>query len=382
LSILGFLKTAREDGQLMPVVTSWLKASAYVVVDPTRGLVRLHAPPLVEPDPADLPLVRRILASYRVMKDGQEKAGELYKPSSLWQQQLDVAYYPLNSGTEGEAHRFLANFGNWPKFTGITWSTLVRDSTKSLLKTRHLESLFRTQLRVWNFYNVDRKPLSALEHPHFGNQAGAYIKDTFVNLQSFPAETYGSIAAGILAGLERPVLAELGSGYGPIAHYALKHLPSSCYVAFDLPETLCLCAYFQAKVNPRKSLLLYGEEPYSPEAHKRFDFVFMPSFEMASLEPGSVGLFLNTSSLGEMTRAAATNYIGQIARSTRYFLHLNHDRLRNTYADGETSLLGSEYPVPAESFALLYRYPDLFHMTNRGFVNFGSESFIYLYGRR
>ena len=380
-SIIARLKAAHADDRLIPAALSWLKTPAYLIHNPAGGHVKLHIPDSVEPDPADVALVERILASYAAMKRDQTNAGTLYQPSSLWQRQLDDAYYPLNSGSLEQAHHFLANFGSWYKFTGITWSTLFHSSARSLLKRRHLENVFLRQQRLWDFYHVGRKPLAELEHPRAGNPSGAFVDGIFMTLQSFSAEVYGSIAAGIARGFDRPVVAELGAGYGPILYYASRQLGDVCFSAFDLPETLCLAAYFQIKANPGKRALLYGEEPYAPDAHGRFDLIFMPSHEMEKLGRDSVDLFLNSSSLGEMTPAAASNYVRLIADASLYFLPLNHDRVRNRFSDGETSLLGHEYPVPLDRFALLYRYPDLFHMTNRGFLDFGSETFAYLYGR-
>ena len=201
-------------------------------------------------------------------------------------------------------------------------------------------------------------------------------------MDSFFSEIYGSLLSGILRPAKRPVIAELGGGCGRLAYYTLRDIDSFIYIDFDLPETLCLAAYFLMLAYPSKRFLLYGEEEYSPDLHEKYDFIFMPSWEMQKLKPSSVDLFVNECSLGEMTPEAATNYVDCIAKSTRYFFHMNHDRFRNHYIGGRRSLLGWEYPVPDDQFTLLFRYPELKHMLFfNGCTDFNSDTFMYVYER-
>lgn len=100
------------------------------------------------------------------------------------------------------------------------------------------------------------------------------------------------------------------------------------------------------------------------------------------MEDESIDLFVNKNSLGEMTREAASNYVRQVARSTRYFFHMNHDITPNVYDDRQRGLLGHEYPVPPDTFQLLLRYPDLGHLLGQGHLDFGMDIFQYLYERK
>ncbi len=152
------------------------------------------------------------------------------------------------------------------------------------------------------------------------------------------------------------------------------------FIDFDLPEVVSVAAYFLAKSYPEKRVLLYGENDYGPDTHGRYDLIFMPSYEIAKVGTSTVDLFANASSLGEMTRDAARNYVERIVDGTDYFLHINHDRLANVFEGGERALLAHEYPVPGDKFDLLFRYPELFQLTSGGFVDLRSDSFIYLYG--
>jgi hypothetical protein len=133
------------------------------------------------------------------------------------------------------------------------------------------------------------------------------------------------------------------------------------------------------KVYPDKKVLLYGEEDFSSDSLKKFDLIFMPSFEISKLKENSVELFINKNSLGEMTKEAATNYISYITRSTNYFFHMNHEMHHNIYANNERALLAHEYPIPMEEFNLLWRQPDLGHMQQKDKVGSVTDIYVYLY---
>jgi hypothetical protein len=175
------------------------------------------------------------------------------------------------------------------------------------------------------------------------------------------------------------VVAELGAGYAKLAYFYLRDLSAYRWIDFDLPETICLAAYYLLKTFPAKRTVLYGETG-TDEALASAELVLLPSFEIERLNNQSVDLFVNVNSLGEMGAPAAANFVKHITRSTRYFFHLNHDAYRAIPEGPERSLLASEYPVPAD-FVQLFRYPDVIHLLYKGFIDFESDTFLYLYAR-
>lgn len=199
---------------------------------------------------------------------------------------------------------------------------------------------------------------------------------------SFFNEIYGSLLRELVQDLPQPVVAELGAGYGKLAYFTLRDIERFTYLDFDLPETLSLAAYYLVKAFPEKRALLYGEAPYSAKVHGNYDLIFMPSWEIAKVGNSTVDLFMNKNSLGEMSKLSVEAYIGQIAKATRYFFHMNHDVIPNVYGDGECGLLGSDYPVPSDQFRLLFRYPDVGHMLAFGRLDMTQDIFVYLYERK
>jgi len=362
----------------------------YLIKDPASKRISLHCPDYVEPikDKGELEIVERIFQAFRRMKEDQKNAHETYLPSSMWQKHIDNDYSYFTSGLKtndiNRFHFFLANFGTWKTFHGIESTTLIRDNMKSFINRRYLKNIvFNDRLKIWEWFYSYRRPISSLTYPTYGNQAGAYIDNkVFIGPGSFFNEIYGSFLSGLINDKEHPVLADLGGGYGKLAYFTLRNIDRFTFVDFDLPETLCLAAYYLMKVWPDKKTLLYGEEDYSSEKHDQYDLVFMPSYEICKVGRSSVDLFINKNSLGEMTKEAVNNYIDYIAGSTRYFFHMNHDIYPNVYSNSECGLLGYEYPVPMDKFKLVFRYFDADHILFQGGVNFNTDIFSYLYERK
>jgi hypothetical protein len=392
-SVLSKIKKRRSEGRLFHVLKSRtmpkLQGFKYIFYDPASNNVKLHSPNYVEPanDEIEMNIVKRIFHSFKKMKDNQQNVSENYLPSSLWQKHLDANYSyftdSLQSNDIEKFHFFLSNFGSWKQYHGVESTTLIRDNMKTLIGRRYLKNvIYFNNFKKWQWIYNSRKPVSCLSYPTHGNQSGAYINKSFVGINPFFNEIYGSILSGLLDDVERPVIAELGAGYGKLAYFTLRDMSDSCYVDFDLPETLCLAAYYLMKSWPKKKVLLYGEEEYSEKSHSQYELIFMPSYEIENIGQNSIDLFINKNSLGEITREAAANYVHHISSSTKYFFHMNHDVFPNIYSDDSPGLLGHEYPVPKDKFKLLFRYPDMGHITYNGFIDYSMDIFLYLYERR
>ena len=392
MSIIKKAHKACIEGRLASTVYSRMKPFLYglkhIVYDPASKQIRLHCPDYVEPATSnkEKEIVERIFESFSKMKEDQKEATDVYLPSSQWQRHLDNDYSNLTVGLKtknlDKFHFFLSNFGTWKTYHGVESTTLIRDNMKSLIRRRYLKNvIFYQQLKTWQWFYNNRKQLSCLTYPTYGNQAGAFIDNEFVGVGSFFNEIYGSTLSNLMKDKKRPVLAELGAGYGKLAYFILRDISNACFIDFDLPETLCLAAYFLMKSWPNKKVLLYGENEYSIKSHSEYDLIFMPCYEISKIGQDSVDLFVNKNSLGEMTKEAVINYVNHITKSTRYFFHMNHEIYPNIFTDNSHGLLGHEYPIPMDIFRLVFRYPDIGHMLFQGGIDYRMDIFLYLYER-
>ena len=392
MSIVKKVHKAYQENRLLSAIDShsklFLYGLKYSIYDPASKQVTLHCPDYVEPSKSnkEVEIVKRIFESFVRMKEDQKHVSDLYLPSPQWQRHLENDYSSLSVGQKtkdlDQFHFFLANFGTWKTYHGVESTTVIRDNMKSLIRRRYMKNLmFFQKLQDWKWIYNDRKPISCLSYPTHGNQAGAYIDNNFVGVGSFFNEIYGSILSGLLRDKERPVVADLGAGYGKLAYFILRDISNSCFIDFDLPETLCLAAYYLMKSWPNKKALLYGEKGYSTSVHEQYDLIFMPSYEICKIGRKSVDLFVNKNSLGEMTKEAVINYVDHITKATKYFFHMNHDIYPIVYADNSVGLRGYEYPVPMDKFKLMFRYPDIGHILNQRGIDYKEDIFLYLYER-
>ena len=273
MSIVTKVRNAYQQGRLLDAINSRTKPFLYglkhTAYDPASKKVTLHCPDYVEPLKTnnEKELVKRIFQSFSKMKEDQKEVTDAYLPSSEWQRHLDNDYSCLSLGRNtkdlNSFHFFLANFGTWKTYHGVESTTLIRDNMRSFIRRKYLKNvIFYQQLKNWEWFYNKRKPISCLTYPNYGNQGGAYIDNKFVGVASFFNEIYGSILSNLLEGKERPVVAELGAGYGNFAYFILRDKSNACYIDFDLPETLCLAAYYLMKSWPNKKVLLYGEKEY------------------------------------------------------------------------------------------------------------------------
>ena len=348
--------------------------------------VEIHCPSYVSPDPANDALVERIFQAYGKAKADQPKREPVFAPSSLWQEHIEMAYASLveghASGDMARFHHFLANFGVWETYTGIESTDLVRQHAADADKRTVFEQqIIAPMVRWWTVAESGGRPLSALSYPRFGNQCGAIVDGHFIGAGSVFNDVFAANMARLVQG-RRPVVAEIGGGYGKLFYFLSRRLNDFCYVDLDLPETLACASYYLLKSFPDKKFLLYGEGGIDRKSLDEFDFILFPSFEITSLPDRSVELFVNKNSLGEMAPDLCRLFVKEICRTTEYFWHMNHEFVRNSFGDGTASLLNAEYPVAEDEFQLLVRGIDVGHPVSKGKFNYDSDIYFYTYKRR
>lgn len=346
--------------------------------------VTLHYPGQVVPDAAELPLVERLFAAYRAAKEAEASVDPVFHPDGGWKKVRDVAYAPLLEGlSRGDLerfHLFLANFGSWPSATGIEKSRLIHESSLDERKRRHFERrIMAPMIQWWRVCGGGGRELSALDAPRVGNPCGVMVDDVLVTPGAVFGEIYGRMLAGFVDG-ERPVIGEVGGGYGRMIAFLSRYLGRFCYLDFDLPETLCLASYHSMKVFPEHRFLLYGEGELTADRLREYDFIMQPSFEITKLPDRSVDLFLNENSLGDMPGPAARLFVGEMCRTSNAVWHRNHEAWRNQFEGGTTSLINREYPISPE-FEEVVRQCDPAGLMIQGRLDYDSDMFWYLYRR-
>jgi putative sugar O-methyltransferase len=375
------LRAGGERAYRDAVNALWERQPVYSKLD-----IRMSLPEPVAPDPSELPLVKRIFEAFRRAKRDQEQQSSFLLPAGGWKRVIDSAYAHLIEGCEqndiGRFHYFLANFGSWQQQTGIEESWAFHKVAASERKRAHYEQQIVGQLiHWWTTFESDGRDLSALRMPNYGNQAGARVDGHLMTPNAIYSDFYARLLAG-LVNSTRPLIAELGGGYGRLMYFLSRHIGDFVYVGLDLPETLCCAAYYLMKAFPEKRTLLYGEADMNGARISEYDLVLLPSFEIERLADRSVELFLNENSLGVMPPEAARYYVTQMCRTAETIWHRNHEVRRNRFENGCASLIKREYPIDRGQFTQVLRYCDIERLIGQTLATSKNDMYWYYFKRR
>ena len=332
----------------------------------------------------DKNLFLRLFDFYKKMKENENNTIEVIKPSTLWKNHINNDYkFLLQSYEDNNLQNFsffLSNFGNWHNYLGIEHNTLLKRYSKNfLLREFASNEIFLKQFRIWKDFGYTNQDLSKIKTPEFGNQMGGYLEGNFVTIGSFFNQVIAKMLNEHIKDYNRPIICDLGGGYGKLGYFLIKDLKKSCFIDFDIPEVLVLAAYYLMKSFPKKKVLLYGEKKFVEQDLNNFDLIFLPPSFIKKMGQNSINLFLNKNSLGEMKSETAKFYIENINFCSKIFFHMNHNRIRNYFGGNDKSLISSEYPIDRNKFDLIFDYPDLSHFIYTGRYNSDNDIFMKLY---
>lgn len=188
------------------------------------------------------------------------------------------------------------------------------------------DASFRHNFHVWRRSTADQFAVSEIGWPGLGNPYGFRVDDALIMGDTFLNHYRAYHARRLVEKIDRPVIAEIGGGYGAMAYYLLGASGSRIYLNFDVPDNLLVSSYFLSLLYPEKRLLLYSEPAVTlnSDVLEQYDAILMPHFMLPQLSKLSVDLFVNTISLSEMEYETIHEYIRQINRVSRgYFYHEN-----------------------------------------------------------
>ena len=97
----------------------------------------------------------------------------------------------------------------------------------------------------------------------------------------------------LIGSFDTPVVAEIGGGFGGMAYYLIRDLPSVTYLNFDMPETIALASYYLLNAFPQAKAILYGEAELNAETLRSSQIILMPSFAIPQLPPSRVDIAFN-----------------------------------------------------------------------------------------
>ena len=313
------------------------------------------------------PLVGTLCDMYAILKQEQAKQPEVYQPGGEWTVYIEARAEFYRAWLERDISGTTQILGNfWRSKLGIVQQYATLGMLK---KSREMRAIFIDHMAydymVWS--NLFDAAPQELIIPPVSNPWGYYINDVMIAPKALRYHALATQIRQMASDFERPVVAEIGAGYGGTAYYLLRGNEPLVYVDFDLPEVLMLIAYYLKRTVPHRRILLYEPSVELDAAIlAQYDVILMPNWMLPKLPANSVDVFLNTFSLSEMPLATVTQYIRQIERCCRwYFLHNNMDR-KGVVHLGHERLPCSQYPISPKKFKILYKRYDLFQRLHYG----------------
>jgi hypothetical protein len=172
--------------------------------------------------------------------------------------------------------------------------------------------------------------------------------DTLKFYEALIALKRGGLLAQFRAPAGRPVVVEIGSGWGGFAYQFKTLFPGTSYVLVDLPELFLFSAVYLTSAFPDARVAFWDDEqPLEPESLAAHDFVFAPHTSFAAMPTGQFDLALNMVSFQEMTTEQVQGYVDRLfALGCRALYSLNRDRSPyNTELTGVREVIGTRYEL-------------------------------------
>ncbi len=313
-------------------------------------------------------LLKRLQHHYKCIKKEQRLQSDIYLPAGEWREHINMRmphYQAFFDETTERLAELLQNF--WRNELGVLvkqyagYQQLQGDANKRIDYAERMAY----DLMIWS--NLIERDVAELSIPEVGHPWGYVWKGVLVGSKVLRYHLLANQVEGLFSDIERPVVAEIGAGYGGLAYFLMRGTENRVYIDFDLPETLVVSAYYLGMTLPHRRIYLHEEGPVDWSATlSNYDVILLPNWCIDTLPESTVDVFLNTFSLSEMSQPVIEKYLLRIAVACRnYFLHNNMDRI-GVVNCGHLRTPGSQYPFPAGTFKLLSKHYDMFQELHSG----------------
>jgi putative sugar O-methyltransferase len=154
---------------------------------------------------------------------------------------------------------------------------------------------------------------------------------------------------GRLRATRRPVVLDIGAGWGGFAYQLRRHVPDVTYIIIDLPPTMLFSGTYLRATYPDARMRFYSDAAAETilEDLDDVDFVFLPPYAVPRVTLPPADLAVNIASFQEMTTEQVCGYVRALADAgCRVLYSLNRDRSKwNTELTSVTDIISSRYCI-------------------------------------
>lgn len=300
-------------------------------------------------------IITRLIDSFAAIERQQKFAPQPYLPGAGWKKLLELEWQGYrNAIAQKDVETVSHLFRNFFRNEGLSGFWGGENMFQAFCEETHFQveagksqhvgrvDLFLTQYRAWRneFPTLSLKELDA---PRVGNPWGYSIDGVLLYEPVFEYHYQARYFQTLLSHLEKPVVLEIGGGFGGLGYHILKCMPNAKYIGFDLPENCLLQAYYLACAFPKAKVLFFNEDVtvIDRKTIDEYDIIIMPNFMFPKVESSTIDLIANVRSLSEMPVESIAEYLEQIDRIGRlWFFHENIYKARKD----------THYGIPSPQF--------------------------------
>jgi putative sugar O-methyltransferase len=179
---------------------------------------------------------------------------------------------------------------------------------------------------VWlQMHQYDKHGFAAsLHEPEIGNPIKIRQAKKLITQDLANSIVECNVIADTLAGIARPVVAEIGAGSGRLAH-AFSSTQNGLYVIFDIPPALMVSQWYLSSVFPGKKIFKFRSFNSFEEIRQELqscDIAFFTANQLPLFPQRYFDLILSISTLPEMSPEQVSMYLDLFDRHSDHSIYL------------------------------------------------------------
>ena len=239
------------------------------------------------------------------------------------------------------------------------WEKKNKDNWKINLSSDILKNI-----NTWEEFSKEKndefKYLDSRNDP--GNPYGIVYKKKLILYDTPRHDYYAKKIINLFKNSKKkPIIFEIGGGYGGLLNQLIKRNFKFKYINIDLINTLITNIYYIASSH-RNSKLIFKKKIIKSDLKKN-DIFFMPfSKKIFSNINFNVDLVFNSNSLSEMNLKTIKNYFKLINKKLcpKYILHQNSNILLYPNSNLHVEIQSKQFPIDKLRYEQVYTHPSLF----------------------
>ena len=180
---------------------------------------------------------------------------------------------------------------------------------------------------------------------------GRLVNGAVLRWQELIGTLYGRGILERLASKRRPIILEIGGGWGSLGEHFQRIFPDLIYIIVDIPETLLFSTSYltllHGQTRVRKEA---GDSKLSLNSLAEASFLMLPNYALGAISDLNFDLTINIQSFQEMTADQVRQYLEFLAPRTSILLSDNQDKQDVSEQDiCVSALLGKSFnldPLP------------------------------------